>query len=106
MKATINGINVEGTPDEIVQYIMRMQEQNKPTYPHKYVPKTSGDAWWLNLHPSQSWDQKWREYWKANANTTGNWSYLAASNQLTSYLTKMTPAQQKSYMDAWANDPD
>jgi hypothetical protein len=53
MKATINGVNVEGTPQEIAQYIRLINEQAGVKYPNPYGPydyqPKIGDPlpWWM-----------------------------------------------------------
>lgn len=48
MRATINGITLEGTPEEIAEYtsIQAKQQMTKPIYDQ--VPNAS---WWLNIKP-------------------------------------------------------
>lgn len=58
MKANINGIQLEGTPDEIVKYVQKMNAKDQtlpypnPYFvPNPYVPVYPGTAdpvpWWM-----------------------------------------------------------
>lgn len=63
MKATINGIAVEGTPEEIAQYErIKMQEsQRKHTYP------STGD-WLKQMRDSVDHTPWMQEQWKMHQN--------------------------------------
>lgn len=51
MKATIDGINVEGTPDEVWSFLQRSRAQGTNLKPYQPMPDWHG-PWWSIFPPS------------------------------------------------------
>jgi len=72
MRATINGITVEGTPQEIMEY-QRLQAQMKPGYPDQFT-------WRLTDLMEQANKQQWVDCGSAKTPEHMQWPTIISMN--------------------------